>query len=251
VELEFGKPGPGGAVQPAGRLTPYDLYGEAAQGLAQPAVRALPAARRHGRGAGGRRGPVPDAGRLDRADPARVPELRSLQEYIGSTQPVLMDWAVGLAFPCQQPMLHVNGVTEVPRFRITPGLQREEAGHRHLAGRRERRPTGYHPTCYLLRAHVMATYLSHDWARDWGSLRKFDTPWSTLRPPRLDLGTATPTSAGGRRARSGSSRSSRSTSEGSLASSVTEERRVYLFDSSARRYHWVRIHRIDSAYPSI
>ena len=26
--------------------------------------------------------------------------------YIGSTAPVLMDWAVGLAFPCQQPMLH-------------------------------------------------------------------------------------------------------------------------------------------------
>ena len=47
-------------------------------------------------------------------------ELRSVQEYVGSTQPVLMDWAVGLAFPCQQPMLHTEGVTEVPRFRITP-----------------------------------------------------------------------------------------------------------------------------------
>ena len=31
-----------------------------------------------------------------------------------------MDWAVGLAFPCQQPMLHANGVTEIPKFRITP-----------------------------------------------------------------------------------------------------------------------------------
>ena len=36
--------------------------------------------------------------------PPRVPELRSVQEYVGSSQPVLMDWAVGLAFPCQQPM---------------------------------------------------------------------------------------------------------------------------------------------------
>ena len=52
--------------------------------------------------------------------PPRVPELRTVQEYVGSTQPVLMDWAVGLAFPCQQPMLHANGVTEVPKFRITP-----------------------------------------------------------------------------------------------------------------------------------
>ena len=52
--------------------------------------------------------------------PPRVPEVRSVQEYIGSQQPVLMDWAVGLAFPCQQPMLHANGVTEIPKFRISP-----------------------------------------------------------------------------------------------------------------------------------
>ena len=52
--------------------------------------------------------------------PPRVPELRSVQEYVGSQQPVLMDWAVGLAFPCQHPMLHANGVTEIPKFRITP-----------------------------------------------------------------------------------------------------------------------------------
>ena len=42
----------------------------------------------------------------------------------------------------------------------------------------------------LLRAHVMATYLSHDWGRDWGSLRKFDTILDAT-PARLDLGTAT------------------------------------------------------------
>ncbi|EUA68301.1 mycobacterial cell wall arabinan synthesis family protein [Mycobacterium xenopi 4042] len=51
--------------------------------------------------------------------PPRVPDLRSLQEYVGSSQPVLMDWAVGLAFPCQRPMLHAYGVTEIPKFRIT------------------------------------------------------------------------------------------------------------------------------------
>ena len=63
--------------------------------------------------------------------PPRVPELRSV-EYVGSTQPVLMDWAVGLAFPCQQPMLHANGVTEVPKFRITPD---------HTAKKRDTTPT--------------------------------------------------------------------------------------------------------------
>ncbi|WP_369293650.1 arabinosyltransferase C-terminal domain-containing protein, partial [Klebsiella pneumoniae] len=36
--------------------------------------------------------------------PPRVPTMRTLQDVVGSTDPVLMDWAVGLAFPCQRPV---------------------------------------------------------------------------------------------------------------------------------------------------
>lgn len=36
----------------------------------------------------------------------------------------------------------------------------------------------------------MATYLSRDWGRDWGSLRKFDTIVNA-QPADLQLGTAT------------------------------------------------------------
>ena len=105
--------------------------------------------------------------------PPRVPEVRSVQEYVGSEQPVLMDWAVGLAFPCQQPMLHANGVTEVPKFRITPDYTAkkqdtdtwEDGLNGGLLGISD----------LLLRAHVMSTYLSRDWGRDWGSLRRFET----------------------------------------------------------------------------
>ena len=42
----------------------------------------------------------------------------------------------------------------------------------------------------LLRAHVMPTYLSRDWGRDWGSLRRFDTVVDAPQA-RIDLGTAT------------------------------------------------------------
>lgn len=186
VELEYARPGPDGAPAPAGRLVPYDL------------------------------GPVPSWRnlRFDRSDipadavavrvvaedlsltpgdwvavtPPRVPELRSVQEYVGSEQPVLMDWAVGMAFPCQQPMLHANGVTEVPRFRITPDYNAkrkdtdtwEDGLNGGLLGVSD----------LLLRAHVMATYLSRDWGRDWGSLRKFDTIVDA-DPATLDFGTAT------------------------------------------------------------
>jgi len=188
VVLEYGKPGPNGAIVAAGRLVPDDLYGEqpkAWRNLRYPrswipadavAVRV-----------------VAEDLSLTPEDwvavtPPRVPELRSVQEYLGSTQPVLMDWAVGLAFPCQQPMLHSNGVTDIPKFRITPDYTAkkmdtdtwEDGVNGGLLG----------ITDLLLRAHVMATYLSHDWARDWGSLRRFDT-LVDAPPAQLDLGTAT------------------------------------------------------------
>ena len=52
--------------------------------------------------------------------PPRIPQLRTLQEVVGSQDPVLLDWLVGLAFPCQRPFDHQNGVVEVPKWRILP-----------------------------------------------------------------------------------------------------------------------------------
>ncbi|ORX19993.1 arabinosyltransferase [Mycobacterium xenopi] len=188
VVLELGRPGPDGVPVPSGRLVPYDLYGE------------QPKAWRNLRFPRSEIPPEVTAVRVVAEDlsltpedwiavtPPRVPDLRSLQEYVGSSQPVLMDWAVGLAFPCQRPMLHAYGVTEIPKFRITPDYTAkkqdtdtwEDGTNGGLLG----------ITDLLLRAHVMATYLSRDWGRDWGSLRKFDTIVNA-QPARLDLGSAT------------------------------------------------------------
>lgn len=190
LELEFGRPGPGGAVQPAGRLVPYDLYGE------QPKVwrnlrfarSAMPADAVAVRVVAEDLSLTPDD--WIALTPPRVPELRSLQEYIGSKRPVLMDWAVGLAFPCQHPMLHSNGVTEIPEFRITPDYNAKKQDTDTWQDGVNGGLLGI--TDLLLRAHVMSTYLSHDWGRDWGSLRKFDTI-ADAHPAQLDLGTATRT----------------------------------------------------------
>lgn len=190
VELEFGRPGPGGAVQPAGRLVPYDLYGE------QPKVwRNLRFARSQMPADAVAVRVVAEDLSLTPDDwialtPPRVPELRSLQEFVGSKRPVLMDWAVGLAFPCQQPMLHSNGVTEIPEFRITPDYNAKKQDTDTWQDGVNGGLLGI--TDLLLRAHVMSTYLSHDWGRDWGSLRKFDTI-ADAHPAQLDLGTATRT----------------------------------------------------------
>ena len=175
-------------VLPAGRLVPDDLYGEqpkAWRNLRYPRSR-IPADAVAVRVVAEDLSLTPED--WIAVTPPRVPELRSVQEYVGSTQPVLMDWAVGLAFPCQQPMLHSNGVTDIPKFRITPDYTAkkmdtdtwEDGVNGGLLG----------ITDLLLRAHVMATYLSRDWARDWGSLRRFDT-LVDAPPADLDLGTAT------------------------------------------------------------
>ena len=187
VVLEYGKPGPGGDVLPAGRLVPYDLYGE------QPKVwRNLRFARSQMPADAVAVRVVAEDLSLTPEDwiavtPPRVPELRSLQEYVGSTQPVLLDWAVGLAFPCQRPMLHVNGVTEIPKFRITPDYNAKKQDTDTWQDGVNGGLLGI--TDLLLRAHVMSTYLSHDWGRDWGSLRKFETI-ADAHLAQLDLGSA-------------------------------------------------------------
>jgi arabinosyltransferase B len=186
VELEYATPGPGGAPVPAGRLVPDDIGPAPSWRNLRFARSDIPSDAIAVRIVADDRSLAP--GDWVAVTPPRVPELRSLQEYVGTKQPVLMDWAVGLAFPCQQPMLHVNGVTEVPAFRITPDYTAKKQDTDTWEDGLNGGLLGI--TDLLLRAHVMATYLSHDWGRDWGSLRKFDTIVEA-RPARIDLGTAT------------------------------------------------------------
>ncbi len=188
VLLEYGTPGPDGAPMAAGRLVPFDLYGEwpkAWRNLRYPRAQ-IPG------DAVAVRVVAEDLSLTPRdwiaVTPPRLPELRSLQEYVGSSQPVLMDWAVGLAFPCQHPMLHANGVTEIPKFRITPDYLAKKQDTDSWQDGVNGGLLGI--TDLLLRAHVMATYLSRDWGRDWGSLRKFDTI-AAAQPADIELGAAT------------------------------------------------------------
>ncbi|WP_424809770.1 arabinosyltransferase domain-containing protein [Rhodococcus sp. 27YEA15] len=102
--------------------------------------------------------------------PPRVSTMRTLQDVVGSTDPVLLDWAVGLAFPCQRPVDHLDGVAEIPQWRVLPdriGAQSTNAWQDHFGGG----PLGW--TSELLSARALPTYLKDDWDRDWGSLEKF------------------------------------------------------------------------------
>jgi arabinosyltransferase C len=120
--------------------------------------------------------------------PPRIPRLRTLQDVVGSQDPVLLDWLVGLAFPCQRPFGHQNGVTEVPRWRIMPdrfGAEANSPVMDYLGGG----PLGI--TELLLRAGTVPTYLKDDWFRDWGSLQRLTPYYTDAQPARLDLGSET------------------------------------------------------------
>mgnify|MGYP003514200924 FL=1 len=120
--------------------------------------------------------------------PPRIPKLRTLQQVVGSTDPVLLDWLVGLAFPCQRPFGHANGVAEVPRWRILPdrfGADSNSPVMDNIGGG----PLGISEL--LFRATTVPTYLRDDWFRDWGSLQRLGLYYPDAPPARLELGTAT------------------------------------------------------------
>ncbi|ORA44302.1 arabinosyltransferase [Mycolicibacterium chubuense] len=120
--------------------------------------------------------------------PPRIPQLRTLQDVVGSSDPVLLDWLVGLAFPCQRPFGHRNGVVEVPKWRIMPdrfGAEANSPVMDYLGGG----PLGI--TELLLRATTVPTYLKYDWFRDWGALQQLTPYYPGAQPARLELGSAT------------------------------------------------------------
>ena len=120
--------------------------------------------------------------------PPRIPQLRTLQDVVGSKDPVFLDWLVGLAFPCQRPFGHQNGVVETPKWRILPDRFGAEANSpvmdNHGGG-----PLGV--TELIGHATTVASYLKDDWFRDWGALQRLTPYYPDAVPARLELGTVT------------------------------------------------------------
>ncbi len=120
--------------------------------------------------------------------PPRVPQLESLQSAVGSA-PALIDWPVGLEFPCQRPFAVRNGIAEVPTVRITP-----PGGGLAVAADQWQDAIGGGPLGWLdlvAKQQTVPTYLSGDWGRDWGSLQRFLPYAPQAASPQLDTGTKT------------------------------------------------------------
>ncbi|MFF0816237.1 arabinosyltransferase domain-containing protein [Rhodococcus sp. NPDC003318] len=106
--------------------------------------------------------------------PPRVPQLQTLNDYVGSEQPVLLDWAVGLQFPCQRPFDHRYGVAEVPGYRILPDRPLAVSSTDTWQAAENGGPLGW--TEMLAESSTVPTYLRDDWGRDWGALERY-TPY--------------------------------------------------------------------------
>ncbi|SDC53957.1 arabinosyltransferase domain-containing protein [Rhodococcus tukisamuensis] len=104
--------------------------------------------------------------------PPRVPQLQTLNDFVGSTQPVLLDWAVGLQFPCQRPFDHLYGVAEMPNYRIKPDRPLAVSSTDTWQSQENGGPRGW--TEMLAEPSTVPTYLKDDWGRDWGALERYN-----------------------------------------------------------------------------
>ncbi|WP_305093414.1 arabinosyltransferase domain-containing protein [Prescottella sp. R16] len=178
LTLEYGKRLPDGTIELQGAYQPHDIGPAPSWRNLRIPLDALPT--------------DTDVVRINASDPnltgdqwlaftpPRVPTLHSLSDVVGNDNPVLLDWAVGLQFPCQRPFDHLNGIAEMPEYRILPDRPLAVSSTDTWQSLENGGPLGW--TEMLAGATTIPTYLENDWARDWGSLERYDRHYPDARP---------------------------------------------------------------------
>ncbi|WP_408642162.1 arabinosyltransferase domain-containing protein [Speluncibacter jeojiensis] len=185
--LEYGHREADGTVSPRGRIEPMDIGPAPSWRNLRVPRELLPADADAVRVVANDPNLTPDQWLA--FTPPRVPQLQTLQQMVGSTDPVLLDWAVGLAFPCQRPFDHLNGVAEVPKYRILPDRPLAVSSTDTWQAGTNGGPLGW--TGLLLHAETVPAYLSGDWNRDWGSLQRFTQLVPDATPAVVDTAEVT------------------------------------------------------------
>ncbi|WP_238420868.1 arabinosyltransferase domain-containing protein [Gordonia sp. 'Campus'] len=121
--------------------------------------------------------------------PPRAPVLETLQDVVGSTDPVLIDFAAGAVFPCQRPMTAHAGVFDIPDWRILPESWIANSQSKTWMAAED---GGLLSTVEALtRPSTMATYLDNDWYREWGNLQRLNPLVPQARPADVMTGDET------------------------------------------------------------
>ncbi|QIS07342.1 arabinosyltransferase [Nocardia brasiliensis] len=116
--------------------------------------------------------------------PPRVPQLKTMTAVVGSQTPVLLDWEVGMNFPCQNLAPTYAGVADLPVYRILPdrnGATITNLWQAHDGGG----PLGW--TQLLFSARTLPTYLKDDWDRDWGSIEQYLPLDANAKPAQVHI----------------------------------------------------------------
>ncbi|GAB2556871.1 arabinosyltransferase domain-containing protein [Nocardia heshunensis] len=169
VEIEYGVSGADGSFEPQGRITPIDIGPAPTWRNLRVPMNQIPASATAIRVLAEDRDSDPK--QWVALTPPRIPQTVTLQDFVGKTKPVLLDWEVGLQFPCQRPFDHLDGIAEVPDYRILPdrgGAAMTTLWQSHDGGG----ALGW--SSMLLRPVTYATYLVNDPRRDWGELQKLE-----------------------------------------------------------------------------
>ncbi|QMT01834.1 arabinosyltransferase domain-containing protein [Gordonia jinghuaiqii] len=121
--------------------------------------------------------------------PPRAPVLQTLQNVVGSTDPVLIDFAAGAVFPCQRPITAHDGIFDIPDWRILPESWIANSQSKTWMATDD---GGLLTTVEALtRPSTVATYLDNDWYREWGNLQRLDPLVPQARPADVLTGSTT------------------------------------------------------------
>nr|WP_308166724.1 arabinosyltransferase domain-containing protein [Nocardia albiluteola] len=167
VEVEYGTTDSATGAQALGRVTPIDIGPAPSWRNLRVPLDQIPAQANVVRIVASAHSL--DPGQWIALTPPRVPRTVTLNDLIGSHQPVLLDWAVGLQFPCQRPYDHKDGIARIPGWRILPdrgGAHDTNLWESHDGGG----PLGWSQE--LQRSSTLATYLKDGWREDWGELQR-------------------------------------------------------------------------------
>lgn len=103
--------------------------------------------------------------------PPRVPTLAPMGQVFDADTPGLLDWSVALQYPCNRTFNHYAGVAEIPQFRVMP----DAPGKEKLSGFMDFLGGGALATAEAVNySYDIPGYLANDWARDWGSVAKYE-----------------------------------------------------------------------------
>ncbi|MGV9408479.1 arabinosyltransferase domain-containing protein [Nocardia sp. NPDC003693] len=182
LHLEYGSTGPDGAVTSLGQVLPIDIGPSPLWRNLRVPLDQLPSEADVVR-------VVADDKDLGKDQwlaitPPRVPQTTTLNNLVGPDAPVLLDWAVGLHFPCQNLVPTRAGVAGLPEYRILPdrnGATITNLWQGHDGGG----PLGW--TQLLFTSRALPSYLNDDWDRDWGSIERYLPLDPNARPAQVSV----------------------------------------------------------------